>query len=268
MLRISLRTILLAALCAPSLTAQTPADSGLRPIDRFPPGETLLYDARFGLLNLGTGMMHVAGVDTVRGVESLHLVFLLQGGSFFYRINDRMDSWVGLDDFASRRFIQDFHEGDSERYTAFEIFPDSGYYRQDGVDTVAPTPEAPLDDAAFFYFARTVELEDDARYEYDRYFRPDRNPVVLEVLGRDTLDLPAGRFPTIVVRPIIQGRGILAEAKEPRMWLSDDERRIMVQLKIKFASIATITLRLREIADGLPEELAEQLAERPEGEGG
>jgi len=266
--RTQLPAILLAALSAGPLAAQEPADSGSSPIERFPPGETLLYDARFGLLNLGTGMMHVAGVDTVRGVESLHLVFLLQGGSFFYRINDRMDSWVGLHDFASRRFIQDFHEGNSERYTAFEIFPDSGYYRQEGVDTVAPTPEAPLDDAAFFYFVRTVELEDGQRYEYERYFRPDRNPVVLEVMGRDTLDLPAGRFPTIVVRPIIQGRGILAEAKEPLMWLSDDERRIMVQLKIKFASIATITLRLREIADGLPQDLAEQLAEEAEEEGG
>jgi hypothetical protein len=117
------------------------------------------------------------------------------------------------------------------------------------------TSVAPLDDAAFFYFVRTVELEDGQRYEYDRYFRPDRNPVVLEVLGRDTLDLPAGRFPTIVVQPTIQGRGILEEAKEPRMWLSDDERRIMVQLKLKFASIATITLRLREITDSLPPEL-------------
>ncbi len=119
-----------------------------------------------------------------------------------------------------------------------------------------PTSAAPLDDAAFFYFVRTVPLEVGKRYEFQRYFRPDRNPVVLEVLGRDTLDLPAGRFATIVVRPVIQGRGILEEAKEPRMWLTDDERRLMVQLKLTFASIATITLRLREIRDTPPDDLA------------
>jgi hypothetical protein len=233
-------------------TAQTPADSTRAFAAQFPVGETLLYDARFGILTLGQGLMHIAGVDTIRGEPSLHVVFRLRGGSFFYRLDDRMDSWLGLRDFASRRFVQDFHEGKSDRYTAYEIFPDSGYYRQDGVDSIFPTSERPLDDAAFFYFVRTVELEEGERYEFDRYFRPDRNPVVLEVLGRDTLDLPAGRFPTVVVRPIIQGRGILEEAKEPRMWLSDDERRIMVQLKLKFASIATITLRLREIRDELP----------------
>jgi hypothetical protein len=64
-----------------------------------------------------------------------------------------------------------------------------------------------------------------------------------------------------VVQPTIQGRGILEEAKEPRMWLTDDERRIMVQLKLKFASIATITLRLKEITDTLPPEFAEQETE-------
>ncbi|MBE0591045.1 MAG: DUF3108 domain-containing protein [Gemmatimonadales bacterium] len=215
--------------------------------DLFPVGETLLYDARFGLLNLGEGLMHIAGVDTVRGTPTLHVVFRLQGGSFFYRLDDRMDSWIGLDRFASQRFVQDFHEGNSNRYTAYEIFPDSGYYTQTGVDSILPTSADPLDDAAFFYFVRTLDLEVGARYEFDRYFRPDRNPVVLEVLGRDTLDVPAGRIPTILVRPIVQGRGILEEAKEPQMWLSDDDRRIMVQLKLKFASIATITLRLREI---------------------
>ena len=68
----------------------------------------------------------------------------------------------------------------------------------------------------------------------------------------------AGRFATIVVHPIIQGRGILGEAKEPRMWLSDDDRRIMVQLKLKFASIATVTLRLRAVSDSLPPELLAQ----------
>jgi hypothetical protein len=166
-----------------------------------------------------------------------------------------MDSWIGVEDFASRRFVQDFKEGGSERHTAYEIYPDSGVYLEVGVDSVSPTSPAPLDDMAFFYFVRTVELEDGERYEFERYFRPDRNPVVLEVLGRDTLDVPAGRIATVRVRPIIQGRGILEEAKEPQMWLSDDERRMVVQLKVTFASIATITLRLREIHDALPDDV-------------
>jgi hypothetical protein len=226
--------------------------TGSAPLTRlFPLGETLVYDARFGFLNVGTAAMQVAGVDTIRGTPTLHITFILQGGTFFYRLNDRMDSWFGLYDFASRRFVQDFDEGGRKRYVAYEIYPDSGYYRTAGVDTVTPTVAEPLDDAAFFYFARTVPLEPGRRLEFDRYFRPDRNPVVLEVIGRDTIDVPAGRFPTVVIKPTIKGRGILAEAADPRMWLSDDERRIMVQLKSRFP-FGTITLRLTKIESRWP----------------
>ena len=239
------------------------ATTGSVSLDRMPIGETLVYDAKFGILKLGKGMMHVAGIDTVRGVESLHTVLHLQASAAFYRLDDRMDSWVGLNDFASRRFVQDFHEGGSDRYTEYNIFPDSGFYRQNGVDTVAATSATPLDDAAFFYFVRTVELEVGKTYEFDRYFRPDRNPVILEVLRKDTLDVPAGRFETLVVRPTIKGRGILGEAQDPLMWLTDDDRRLMVQFKSTFASIATITLQLREITDEVPEELRRETTNKP-----
>jgi hypothetical protein len=235
------------------------------PVERFPVGETLVYDAKFGFLTVGKGLMQVVGVDTIRGAPTLHTVFRLKGGALFYRLDDRMDSWFGVEDFASRRFVQDFHEGGSHRYTRYEIYPDSGFYRQFDTaaasaepDTTAPTSPDPLDDTAFFYFARAAELEVDRRYTFDRYFRPDRNPVILEVVGRDTLDVPAGRFPTIIVRPLIKGRGILAESQNPRLWLSDDERRLVVQMKSTFGGIGTITLALRQIGGKVPAELTEQ----------
>lgn len=239
------------------------------PIERFPVGETLIYDAKFGFITLGKGLMHVAGVDTIRGVPTLHVVFRLKGGAMFYRLDDRMDSWFGLDDFASHRFIQDFHEGGNHRYTRYEILPDSGFYREFSSaadtarpDTTASTSPAPLDDTAFFYFARASDLTVGERYSYDRYFRPDRNPVILEVVGRDTLDVPAGRFPTIVLRPIIKGRGILAATQNPRLWLSDDERRIVVQMKSTFGGIGTITLVLRQIGGSLPAEFLDSATAR------
>jgi len=253
-----MKSILLTCLLSMSLIPAGMAQNGSAEVPDsalgFEIGETLIYEAKFGFVTLGSGMMNVAGVDTVRGVPTLHATFVLRGGGMIYRLHDRMDSFIGLSDFASRRFVQDKFEGDRHYYNSWEIFPDSGYYVQEGIDSIAATSPEPLDDLAFFYFARTLDLEVGTTYEYNRYFRPDRNPVILEVLERDTLDLPAGRFPSIVIHPIIQGRGILAEASEARMWISDDERRLIVQLKVKF-SFATITLRLREIADEPPEEL-------------
>ena len=245
----ALRPAVLTALPLLALSAAPPAAAQqVSPDPRTWVGERLSYDVKFGIINLGRAELSVAGVDTVRGAPALHLRFLLEGGNFLYRLHNEWDSWVGLEDFTSRRFIQDHDEGGRQYRNAYEIFPDSGFYRRDGVDSTLETSARPLDDAAFFYFIRTVELEVGERYEFPHYFKPDRNPIVLEVVGRDTLDVPAGRFATLVVRPIIKGGGIFKEGAEGRMWISDDPRRLVVQIKSKFY-FGSITMRLTDIED-------------------
>ena len=238
----------------PADTADTTSRHEASWVERFPVGERFVFDAKFGIISLGTATMEVVGLDTIRGVETLHLQFRLQGGLPFFKVNDVLDSWVGTSDFRSRRFTQDYREGSRERHRAWDIYPDSGFYIQESrPDTTFATVADPLDDAAFLYFVRTVDLEPGTRHEFDRYFRPDRNPVVVEVVARDTIDVPAGRFPAIVARPIIKGRGIFGDEANGRIWISDDERRSIVQIKTNFG-FGTITLRLKEIttADATP----------------
>jgi hypothetical protein len=216
-------------------------------------GERLEYEVRFGIFVLGRAALHVAGIDTVRGDSALHLRFRLQGGNVLYRIDNQWDSWVALEGFTSRRFIQDHNEGGRKYRHVYDILPDSGYYRQEGVDTIAPTSPLPLDDAAFFYAIRLMTL-DPGRLEMNRYFKPDRNPVVLEVLRREVVDVPAGRFNCIVVRPIIKGGGIFREQAEGLMWISDSPERIVVQVRSKFV-FGALTLRLTKVTIGVPEGL-------------
>src|SRR5207247_4583909 len=99
-------------------------------------------------------------------------------------------------------------------------------YGEEGRDTTFATVREPLDDAAFLYWIRTVPLEVGKRYEYARYFRPDRNPVIIEVLGRGRVSVAGKKWQALVVRPKIpQGPGIFADKSEPRIWLSDDPQR-------------------------------------------
>jgi hypothetical protein len=241
--------VLLALFGAGAASAQT--DSVAPPAQPDPRswvGERLDYEAKTGPFPLGSAQLLVSALDTVRGDSALHIRFVIKGGNALYRLHNEWDSWVGLSDFTSRRFIQDHEEGGRRYRNAYEILPDSGYYRREGVDSVLPTSALPLDDAAFFYFVRFVELGS-GRHEFDRYFKPDRNPVVLEVVGRDTIDVPAGRFDCLVVQPIIKGGGIFREQAEGRMWISNDPRRLVVQIRSKISFIP-ITMRLRRITPG------------------
>ena len=219
----------------------------------FAVGERLVYGARYGPFSVGTATMQVAGVDTVRGVEAVHFVFLIDGGALWYHIHQNLESWVGRGDFRSRRFLNQTEEKGKSWERKFEIFPDSGFYREAGRDTTLPTVADPLDDAAFLYWIRTTPLEVGKHYEYNRYFRPERNPVIVEVLKRERVGAAGRKWNTIVVRPRIpNGGGIFAEKADARMWLSDDSLRVMIALQSNF-SFGQVTLKLKEYSDPRPE---------------
>jgi len=219
----------------------------------FPVGERLSFGARYGIFSVGSAVMEVIGVDTVRGVEAVHIRFRITGGALWYHLDQTIESWVGRNDFRSRRYSSIQDERDHHRENRYEIYPDSGYYREVGRDTTFATVREPLDDAAFLYWIRTVPLEVGKKYEYARYFRPDRNPVILEVLGRERVSVAGKKWRAIVVRPKIpQGRGIFAEKSETRIWLSDDAQRIVLAIQSNF-SFGQVTLKLKDyVVPGVP----------------
>ncbi|HEY8175094.1 MAG TPA: DUF3108 domain-containing protein [Gemmatimonadaceae bacterium] len=201
-------------------------------------GERADYSVKYGPFSVGGGVMEVVGVDTIRGRETWHTLFRVRGGVIGFRVDDRMESWIDTETLASLRHRQELDEGPNERERQFEIFPDRGVYIENGRDP-EPTVTLPLDDGSFLYFLRTIPLEIGKEYSFERYFRPDRNPVRIQVLRRDTISVPAGRFATVVIRPIIKARGVFSENGRAEVWLTDDDRRLMVQMKshLKFGSL-------------------------------
>lgn len=229
--------------------AQDGGDAEPAPVP-FGVGERLTYEVKFGVIKVGEAELRVVGIDTVSGSPAYHIRFTLQGGLPFYKVDDEQESWFDVYGLFSRKFRQDLREGDYRRDREYVFDVEQGMYtRNDGeTDTI---PREPLDDASFLYFVRTVPLEVGQRYEFDRYFRRDRNPVVLHVLRRDTVLVPAGRFPVIVVRPVIKAGGVYGEGGDSEVFLSDDERRLVVHTRSK-AKVGTLSLYLKEHRRGIP----------------
>ncbi len=215
----------------------------------FETGERLTFDVRFGGIKVGTGRMEVVGLKDVRGREAWHTRFTVKGGIPFYKVNDRLESWIDTRTFESLRFVQDLEEGRRDKERLFEIYPERGTYSEKGESEHVPSVDDPLDDAAFLYFVRTIPLEVGSTYEFNRYFKPDRNPVQVRVLRKETVKVPAGTFNTIVIQPIIKSKGIFSEKGHAEMWLTDDARRLLVQMKSNL-SIGSLSLYLRGYVPG------------------
>ena len=207
----------------------------------FGPGERMEYEVKFGALKVGNAHMEVVALDNIRGRAAWHTAFWVQGGNFLYRVNDVYESWMDAETLSSLRFVQELEEGGKDTERRFEIYPERAIFVQ---TSKKPTKEEksvtqPLDDGSFLYFIRTIPLEVGKTYDFDRYFRPDRNPVRIRVLRKEKVKVPAGTFDAIVIQPVIKTKGIFSENGHAEVWLSDDERHIMLQLKsqLKFGSL-------------------------------
>jgi hypothetical protein len=101
----------------------------------------------------------------------------------------------------------------------------------------------PLDEGAFLYFVRTLPLRIGMDTSFNDYFKAKANPIRLKVLRADTISVPAGRFAAIVVQPIFESK-MFSEGGHAEVWLSDDENRIMLQMKSK-VSFGSLNLYLK-----------------------
>jgi hypothetical protein len=228
----------------PATAAQT---TPMAPVP-FTVGEELVFHATFGVLPAGTARMRVEGIDSVRGRAAYHVVFAIDGGIPFFRVHDRYESWIDVETLASLRHRQHISEGRYKRNTTYEIFPERAEFQKDS-EPVQASVTNPLDDGSFIYAVRVAGIRVGETRRDDRYFRPDRNPVVLTGLREDTITVDAGTFATTVVRPTIKTGGIFSENGEAQVWFSNDERRLPVQVKTKFSRFS-LTLALTSVTGG------------------
>jgi len=175
------------------------------------------------------------------------VVFTLDGGIPFFRVHDRYDSWIDVRTLSSLRHTQQISEGRYKRTTKYEIYPERGTYEVG--DSTHASVSNPLDDGSFIYAVRSAGIRVGETRSDDRYFRPDRNPVVLTGLRREAVEVGAGVFPTTVVRPTIKTNGIFSENGDAQIWFSEDAHRYPVLLKSRFAKFS-LTLELKSLVAG------------------
>jgi hypothetical protein len=230
---------------APSTKRVTPASHPPRPFTAMEHAE---YDVKYGPIRAGSGTVSVLGIDTVRGRDAYHFRLTIGGGVnlllYKYALRDTMESWVDTASFTSLRFKQQqWHQGKLARSKHYEIFPERESYR-DGSQAEASSVANPLDDLSIFFYARTIPLDVGSTIDIPRHFKPASNPVVLKVVGRETIEAAGRQWKTVIVQPLIKTSTMFADG-DARVWLSDDSTRVIVQLNAKTPAIGSITMKLK-----------------------
>jgi hypothetical protein len=245
--------------------AQDGGTSVVAPVP-FGPGERATYKVRLGIFGtVGAGSMEILGIQELRDRPAYHIRFDLEGGVLFAKVDDRMESWLDVGRLYSHRFFQDQKEVNYKRRRTLEFHPEEGRWENadkpgDGGELAS---DAPLDDVSFLYFVRTLPLEVGRTYTFNRYYKASGNPVVLKVLRRETVKVPAGTFETVVVQPLIRTSGLFSEGGRAEVYISDDERRLLVRVKSHVPVIGSMDLQMQAYTPGVPVTAAEMAARRP-----
>lgn len=224
---------------AASSRAQTPLP--------FDVGERLHYRVSIGKLgSVGEGDMTVTGPANVRGTETLVLTSQIRARIGFITTTERAESWIDPTRMAALRYAKRTQRALSRDDDQFvELFPENQRWEDKrGRVGESPTTE-PLDELSFIYFLRTLPLNSDTVNRVVRHYDRDRNPIGVQVIGRDTLRTPAGTFPTIIVEMRVKdprrygGEGVI------RLHLSDDAFRYPVRIESTVPVFGSTVLTLQ-----------------------
>lgn len=163
--------------------------------------------------------------------------------SKFFLVRDYLASWVDPGTFQTIRFEKHTVEGKRVRDELIEFDYPRKVAVRDGKSI--PIADATLDSLSSVYYIRMLDLAPGRPVQLTvvskRMF-----PLSVVVLGRETVTTPAGTFRTIRVEPRSPSEGLIGKGKNLVLWLTDDERKMPVQLKSKL-KVGTLLGKLRAV---------------------
>jgi len=103
--------------------------------------------------------------------------------------------------------------------------------------------------ASAFLWLRLQPLDEGAHHELPLFSSDRVFTLVADVLGRETLEVPAGRFDTVRVRIRTAFEGQFRTKRDSVLWFSDDPRRVLVQASADFV-LGSLVARLESYRPG------------------
>lgn len=110
-------------------------------------------------------------------------------------------------------------------------------------------PAGVHDLASVFLWLRLQPLPDGAHHELPLFSSDRVFTLVADVLGREAVEVPAGRFEAVKVRIRTAFEGQFKTRSDSVLWFSDDARRVLVQASADFV-IGSLVARLESYRPG------------------
>ena len=149
--------------------------------------------------------------------------------SAFYKVRDKVESFMDSTGMFSRRFEKHLREG---KYKADvkNIFDQENRRVITQKDTFA-VPLYAQDVLSALYFIRTQDLKLGQSISVENFSDGKLYPLEVKILKKETVRVKAGKFSCIVVEPILRSAGIFQHKGRLKVWLTVDKTHTPVMMK-------------------------------------
>ena len=214
--------------------------------------EKMTLDVSWGLISVGEATLGVDKIVMFNGRPAYHLVSEARSNSFcdtFYQVRDLNESWLDARTLTSLGYSKKLREGHYYRDVWVLYDRDAGTFveRQTSKDgsfsvKVGTIPAQVQDILSSVYFTRASDLSAGGQVVVD-VNTPDNWPLVVKVMKRESIRVPAGKFASVLVEPAMRREGLfIQKGKHLQLWLSDDpaHRLLMMKVEVFFGHITAV----------------------------
>jgi len=218
------------------------------PNTAFREGERLNFVIRYGPIVAGYSTMSIPEVVTINGREVYKVVTEAKSSGFFsafYKVRDRVESYIDKNGLFSWRFEKHLREGKyrADKFVQYDQI--NGWAVTNKNDSMR-IPPCVQDILSSFYYVRTQKLEVGKSIFIDNHSDNKLYPLEIKVHKKETIKVKAGKFDCVVVEPILRASGLFKSKGRLLIWLTDDDRKIPVQMKSKIV-VGYITAELKSM---------------------
>lgn len=204
--------------------------------------ERLKFQISWGPVPAGWSDLEVQHIVNFAGKPAYHIVSRAKSNSFcdeFYKVRDINESWLDAKSLNSLGYSKNLREGK--------------FFRNEWVffnhETRLFLAKTSSKDGSFSYSTGTIlpHIQDILSSLYSvrsHTLVPGKNifinvntkknwPLLVRVIRKEKITVPAGTFDTILVEPLLRKHGIFVQkGRRLQVWLTDDAKKTPVQMKV------------------------------------
>lgn len=220
--------------------------------------EKIKFEISYLGIPVGEAVSEVKEIVKVNGRDAYHIEINIRSRTvldWIYKVRDTHHSYIDTEHCHSLRYEKKIKEGNYWTDESMEYDQDAHigrfYSRKDNSHKEMFIPKNVQDQISCCYWFRLQDIKPDSKVLVS--VNADEKNWDLEVITHGIKDMkiaPVGVFQAIEVEPIILFEGFFVRRGKVHGWMSLDERRIPLMMKVKVPVLGNVTATLAEYEPG------------------